>query len=100
MGRSEKSKCAPRDLSACWRRYALIYNPAKDQRRIRSTEAERVGQSHVDAAPFGVMRHEIDCGFDGGIVEIDGRRGDAVAHGEDREDCLDGACGAQEMPNR
>src|SRR5215467_2174895 len=39
---------------------ALICKAAKDERRIGSAEAERIGQDHVDAAPFRMMRHEID----------------------------------------
>src|SRR6516225_5382960 len=36
---------------------ALICKAAKDERRIGSAEAERIGQDHVDGAPFRVVRH-------------------------------------------
>ena len=60
---------------------ALICKAAKDERRIGSTKAERIGQDHVDAAPFRVMRHEIDRRLHGRIIEIDGWWRHAVAHG-------------------
>src|SRR5436309_7102147 len=90
----------PAERSACWRRTWLIHDPTKNQRCIGSTEPERIGQNYVDGAPFGVMRYEINCGLDGGIAESDGRRRDTGAHGKDREDCLDSARRAQQMPDR
>ena len=65
------------------REFALICKAAKDQRRIGSTKAERIGQDHVDAAPFRVMRHQIDRRLHGRIIEIDGWWRHAVAHGQD-----------------
>src|SRR5262245_24064111 len=79
---------------------ALIRETAKYQRCVGSTEAERVGEYDVDVSLPRVMRHEIDRRLHRRIVEIDGRRSDTVAHGENREDGLDRAGSAQEMTDR
>src|ERR1051326_4585653 len=73
---------------------------AEDQRRIGATEAERVRQDGVDLALPRLVRHEVDRGLDRRVVEIDGRWRHVVADGENREDCLDRAGSAEQMPDR
>src|SRR6516165_10517808 len=79
---------------------ASIHEAAKDERRIGATEAEGIRQNHVDGAPFRAMRQEINRRLHGRIVEIDGWWRHTVAHGKDREDRLDGARGAEQVPDR
>src|ERR1700730_5369516 len=74
---------------------ASICKAAKDQRRIGSAKTERIGQDHVDAAPFRVMRHEIDRRLHGRIIEIDGWWHHPVANCQNRKDRLDGTRGTQ-----
>src|SRR5262245_15898559 len=82
------------------RHVPLIRETAKYQRRVGSPEAERIGEYYVDITLPRVMGHEINRRFHRRIVEIDGRRSYAVAHGENREDGLDRASGAQEVTDR
>src|SRR5262249_29169341 len=84
-------RCPPR---------ALMRETAKYQRRIGSAEAERIGEYYVDISLPRVMGHEINRCLHRRIVEIDGRRSYTVAHGENREDGLDRAGGAQKMTDR
>src|SRR5215831_14832576 len=79
---------------------ALIWQSAEDQRGVGAPESEGVGKNHIDLALLGVVRHETDRRLHRGIVEIDRRRRDAVTHGENREDRLDRAGGAQQMSDR
>ena len=73
---------------------------AEDQRRIGAAEAERIRQRDVDVALARLVRHQIDRRLDRRIVEIDGRRRDAVADRQDREDRLDRAGRAEQMADR
>ena len=43
------------------------------------------------------MRDEVEGGLDARVVEVEGRGDDAVADGQDREDRLDRAGGAEEV---
>ncbi len=54
-----------------------------DQAGIGAAEAEGVGQDELDVTAPGLVRHEVDAGEIGGIVEVEGRRDDLVAHGKD-----------------
>ena len=70
---------------------------AENQRGIGAAKAEGIRQRDIDVALARLVRHQVDRRFDRRIVEIDGRRGDAVANGQDREDRLDRAGGAEQM---
>src|SRR5829696_4560253 len=72
----------------------------EDERGVGAAEAEGVRQHDVDVALLRRVRHEVDRGLDRRVVEVDRRRRDPVAHGEDREDRLDRAGGAEEVPGR
>ena len=52
---------------------------AEDQRGVGAAEAEAVGQRDVDLR-LGLVRHQVDRRLDRGIVEVDRRRRDLVAH--------------------
>ncbi len=78
----------------------LLCHPPEHQRSVRSTEAEGIGERNVHLPLLGLVRHQVDRRLYRRIVEIDGRRQDPVAHGENREDGLDRAGRAQEMPGR
>src|SRR5215831_3058784 len=78
----------------------LVHNTAEYQRGIRAAEAERIRQRHIDLALLRVMRHQIDRRLDRRIVEIDGRRYDAVTHRQNGEDGFDRARRAQQVPDR
>src|SRR5215203_4224366 len=64
------------------------------ERGVGAAEPEGVRQHDVDVALLRRVRHEVDRGLDRRVVEVDRRRRDPVAHGEDREDRLDRAGGA------
>src|ERR1700722_5972832 len=55
----------------------------KNERCVRSTKAERIGQHRRNVPLPCFVRHEIDLGRDRWIVEIDRWRNDLVADGED-----------------
>src|SRR6185312_9332622 len=73
---------------------------AEDQRRVGAAEAEGVGQGVIDFPLLRRMRHQIEVATLGGVVEIEGRRNDAVADRENRENRLDAAGGAEQMADR
>src|SRR5665213_853934 len=68
---------------------------AEDQRCVGAAEAERIAERVAHRALLGLERNEIDVAIGRRILEIERRRHDAVAHGEDREDRLDAAGRAQ-----
>ena len=72
----------------------------EDQRGVGAAEAEGVGQGVADRPLLRLVRHQIDVAACRRIIEIEGRRHDAVAHGQDREDGLDAAGRAQQMADR
>ena len=56
--------------------------PAEDQRRIGAAETEGIRQRDVDIPLSRFVRNQIDVGLDGGVVEVNGRRRDAIADSE------------------
>src|SRR5215212_316373 len=74
--------------------------PAENQRRVRAAEAERIRQDDVDLLLLGRVRHEVDRGFDGRVVEVERRRNDLITDRKDREDRLDRARGSKQVAGR
>src|SRR5687767_4720023 len=71
------------------RRNMWLVDCLHDERGIGSAKAEAVVERRLDLALLGVMRHEIDAlGSLVGVVEVERRRDDLVADGEDAEDRL------------
>src|SRR5687768_9671255 len=71
------------------------------QAGIGPAEAEAVVEHGLDLALLGEMGDEINArGAVARIVEVEGRRDDLVADGEDAEDCLDRAGAAEQVPDR
>src|SRR5687768_2551676 len=69
-----------------------------DQRCVGAAEAEAVVEHSLDLALLGLVRDEVDAGAAvRRIVEVERRRDDLVAHGEDAEDALDRAGAAKQM---
>ena len=74
---------------------------AEDQRGVGAAEAEGIGQRDVDLLlPCAAVRHQVDRRLHRRVVEVDGRRRDVVADGEQREDRLDRAGRAEEVADR
>ena len=69
---------------------ALILAARAENARM---DAERASLAHETS----VLRHEVDRRLDGGIVEVDRRRRYLIPQGQDRKDCLDRACRAEQM---
>jgi hypothetical protein len=57
----------------------FIHSTAEDEAGVGAAKAERIRKDNVNFALSGVMRHQIDGGLDGGVVEVDRRRCDSVA---------------------
>ena len=57
-------------------RLLSLFRPPEDQRRVGSTETERVRKCHSDASLAGLVGHVIEFAFGVRLVQIDGRRQD------------------------
>ena len=69
------------------------------QAGIGPAKAEAVVEYRLDLALLGDVRDEVDAlGVLVGMVEIDRRRDDLVAHRQDAENRLDCAGAAEQMP--
>src|SRR5437763_278122 len=67
-----------------------------DQRGVGAAEAEAVVEHGAHRPFLGLERDEVDAlGALARIVEIERRRDDLVAHGEDAKDALDRSCAAE-----
>src|SRR5215217_5963965 len=81
--RTAKTRGTPRVGAMCL--FTMVEKSADlahDQGRFGAAKAEAVGKRHVDLFLECRLGHQIDRGFDRRIIEIEGRRGDAVTHGE------------------
>ena len=74
------------------------------QHGVVAAEAERVRQRHgrvaVDVERPRPVRHVVEVELVVGLLVVEGRRGDAVAQGEDRRHRLDGAGRAEQVADR
>lgn len=75
----------------------LVSIAAENQRSICSTKAERIRQRGIDVALARLVGNQVDRSIDGGIIEIDGGRGNPIADRQDREDRFDRPGCAKEM---
>src|SRR6266545_5439954 len=89
---------AIRSCSRLWTWCQQALQRAEDQRRVRSTEAERIGHRSADRHFLGDERGEIEVGalrID--VDEVRRRRRDLVANGEHGEHSLDASGCAEQM---
>src|SRR5579871_376231 len=81
-------------------RSARVVGVREDQRGVGAAETERVRQCIGDLALARHLGDEVDVAGRGRVFQIEGRRHDAVAQGENREDRLDAAGGSEQVADR
>ena len=71
----------------------------EDQSAVGTTKAERIGHRNLDGHLPGRIRYIIEIAAFTRMIEIDGGRSNAVAHGKQTENCL-GATGSTQQVTR
>src|SRR5580658_8227708 len=79
---------------------ALLRQAPEHERSIGAAESERIRQRYIDRLLARLVRHEVDGGIHGWIVQVDGRRQHPVTHREQAEYRLDRTSGAEQMTDR
>ena len=69
-----------------------------DQGRVMSAKPEGVGEGDVHVSPAGVVGHVVEVALWVGMLVVDRRRHNAIPDGEHRDDGLDPAGCANEVP--
>src|SRR5262249_15132602 len=77
-----------------------LAHEAEDERGVGTAEAEGVRERVAHRPLLCFVGYEIDIAAGRGVVEVQGRRHDPVAQRQDREDRLDAAGSAQQVPDR
>src|ERR1044071_611353 len=77
--------------------YCLLLIPLEEQRRVRPAEAEAVRERVVEARLAWLVGDVVEVALGVWVDVVDGRREPPVVDGEDGEDRLDAARGAEQV---